>query len=328
MKITIPPFRHSLVTLLALTSGASAGTFSLLAPNFFGPGDELFTPGAAAVGVGTGAEVDALSFGHFGVNSLQMISTLEFSVDAGATSASPGSPIDLEVVTGDSASADIYRSPFSTTPGGSHVGAWDGNGLGPGPNGPSGAPVLGIFDAPLGDDVDGWDSRIVGAVPPPIYFSLAAASGGASSGDILFSPTISGYSGVGALGIYASLAELGLVTEDNVDALVVLDNDGAPGDFTPGVDSILFSLAPGSPTLGAFGLSAADILVNSGSAGALGVSPVGGPGTPGFVAPASSMGLAFTDNLNALDIGLPIPEPGSTGLIVLGMLGFLNRRKR
>ena len=327
MKTSIPSFKFPLIPLLALAGGAHAGTFSLLAPNFFGPGDELFTPGPAAIGVGTGAEVDALSFGHFGVNSLQMISTLEFSVDA-ASAATPGSPIDLEVVTGDSASADIYRSPFSTAPGGSHVGAWDGNGLGPGPNGPGGSPALGIFDAPLGDDVDGWDSRIVGAVPPPIYFSLAAAGGGATSGDILYSPTVSGYSGIGALGIYASLADLGLVTEDNVDALVVLDNDGAPGDFTPGIDSILFSLAPGSPTLAAFGLSAADILVNTGSAGALGVPVVGGPGSPGFVAPASSMGLAFTDNLNALDIGMPIPEPGTSGLLVLGILSLLKRRQR
>ena len=344
MKTSNPPFtntRHTLkllaepsrkrvrtttLTLLSLaiaSGGLRAGTFSLLAPNFFGPGDEIFYPGPAAVGVGTGGEVDGLSFGHFGVNSLAMIGGVEFSVDAGSMGAAPGLPIGLEVGAFDSASADIYGSPLT----GGHIGAWDGNGAGPGPNGLGGSPGLGLMDLPLGDDIDGWDSRIFGPVPPPVYFSLAGASGGASSGDILFAPTVGGYSGVGAAGIYATLGALGLVTEDNVDALVVLDNDGAPGDFTPGVDSILFSLAPGSPTLAAFGLSAADIFVDTGSIGPLGVPAVGGPGTPGFIASAGSMGLAFTDNLNALDIIL-VPEPGTSGLFAIGLLALVNRRRR
>jgi len=336
MKTNNPPFTKSgsisihssktALTILSLsiaTGGLHGGTFSLLSPNFFGPGDEIFSPGPSAFVVGTGSEVDGLSFGHFGVNSFNMIGGLEFSVDAGSAGAVPGLPIGLEVAAGDSASADVFRS----TLGGGHVGAWDGNGSGPGPNGPGGSPPLGIVDFTLGDDVDGWDSRIFGAVPPPVYFSLATASGGASSGDILFSPTTIGYSGVGSSGIYATLGALGLVTEDNVDALVVLENDGMPGEFSPGIDAILFSLAPGSPSLGALGISPSDILVNPASSGLFGAPSVGGPGTPGFIAPASAMGLAPTDNLNALDI-IPVPEPGSSLLLALGILSMANRRKR
>ena len=168
-------------------------------------------------------------------------------------------------------------------------------------------------------------------MPPPVYFTLDAATAfaaGVTPGDIMFSPVFPGYAGVGAPGVIAPFGALGLVPGDDVDALVVLDNDGAPGVFTPGIDAIMFSLAPGSPSLGAFGISPADILVDPGGAGLFGVPAVGGPGSPGFVAPAGAFGLLPTDNLNALDITQVIPEPSAASLFGLSLVGLLLRRRR
>ena len=244
----------------------------------------------------------------------------------------PGSPIALEVGSGESASADVYGSP--NPPGGFHFGVWDGDGIGPGPNGPGGSHPLGIMDGIAGppDDVDGWDARLPGVIPPPVFFTLDGATSGFAGvgpGDVMFAGG-PGYAGAGPPSIIAPAFALGLVGGDDVDALVVLDNDGAPGLFTPGVDVIMFSLAPGSPTLGAFGLTAADILVDAGAAGPLGVPTVGGAGTPGFVAPGVALGLLPGDNLNALDIVQVqgIPEPGSTTLLGLSLVGLLLRRRR
>ena len=307
--------------------GANAGTFSIFASPT-GPGDEVFAPGPVPAGVGgTPLEVNGLSYGHVGVTTLGAFGGYQFSVAPGFAGA-PGSLIAAEVGSGESAAADIYGA--TNPPGGFHFGVWDGDGAGPGPNGLGGSPPLGIADFVAGDDVDGWDARLPGVVPPPVYFTLdAGTSGGlgAAPGDIFFSPTIAGYAGAGAL--FAPFGALGLIGPgDDVNALVVLENDGLPGVFTPGVDVIMYSLAPGSPSLGAFGLSAADILVDPAAAGFLGVPVVGGPGTPGFVAPAGALGLAPGDNLNALDIFQVIPEPGTFSLLGMSLAGLLLRRRR
>ena len=332
MKIPSSPKTNSLLALLTcagLGSG-SAGTFSILAggPTPL-PGDELMFPGPFPLGIGgTPFEVNGISYGHFGVGSLALVGGFEFSVDAASVSAFPGSPIGLELATGETASADIYGAPFP--PVGAHFGIWDADGAGPGPNGLGGAAPLGLGDFPPGDDVDGWDTRIPGLIPP-IYFSLdfaSAAAAGVAPGDILLAPPVPGYAAVGPGGIYAGMPAMGLVPGDDIDALVVLENDGVPGVFTPGVDFIMFSLAPGSPTLGGFGISAADILVDAGGAGPLGVPTVGGVGTPGMLVPAGGLDLAFADNLNALDIRVTIPEPGTFSLLGLSLGGLLLRRRR
>ena len=120
---------------------------------------------------------------------------------------------------------------------------------------PPGAGV--IEPGPGGDNVDAVDiSAPLGAIDfigpdgvpdVNVYFSLdgptAGPAAGAGPGDIL---TAIG----GGFGLYAPAAALGLVAGDDVDALYVTDFVAPPGAFALG-DTLLFSLAPGSPsTLG------------------------------------------------------------------------------
>ncbi|MBI1886214.1 MAG: thrombospondin type 3 repeat-containing protein [Chloroflexi bacterium] len=81
---------------------------------------------------------------------------------------------------------------------------------------------------------------------------------------------------------------------DDLDALCWWD-DGDLVPELPGLgDWYLFSLAPGSPSLAALGLSPADILYPT-----LGLGGVGGV-APLVGAPAAALGLLPTDNLDAL----------------------------
>ncbi|MCE9552372.1 MAG: matrixin family metalloprotease [Planctomycetes bacterium] len=134
---------------------------------------------------------------------------------------------------------------------------------------------------------------------------------------------------------------------DDIDALIVSDQtlnqfppivEATPnGALNPGIDTALFSLAPGSPTLSIFspGLgrtySAADVFLTS----------FGGS----FVvyASAESLGLLPTDNIDALDIRIgvlppalgsfaeaeAVPEPSTFVLAILGLLplGFVAWRR-
>jgi hypothetical protein len=125
-----------------------------------------------------------------------------------------------------------------------------------------------------------------------LLFSLAAGSpslptlpGSSNSGaDIFmdFEPNAPG----GEM-IYTGPFPLGLTLEDDIDALIVFEN----GDrqFTPGVDQVIFSLAPGSPTLFAAGLSPGDLLSSEGLGGFV------------LYCPAAQLGLTFDDNLDMLD---------------------------
>jgi hypothetical protein len=145
----------------------------------------------------------------------------------------------------------------------------------------------GVAAPPPIDDLDALHLDMAAVVPT--FFSLAlghpyiGASGLFGCGGDLFVPIPAGPPGP-ALPFFA----LGLgFCADDVDALEL---DLVTGDF-------YFSLAPGSPSLApagplgcpAVGCSPADIFVAPGAAGF------------GFVAaPAAALGLAFTDNLNAL----------------------------
>ncbi len=117
-----------------------------------------------------------------------------------------------------------------------------------------------------------------------VYFSLDLASpslGAASPADIFWAPAGFGFAG------WATAAQLGLLAADDVDALVVWDR-GQVGFAEPGIDLVLFSLAPGSPSLGA--ASAATIFVSD-LTGAFCV----------FV-PANALGLRFVDNVDGIDV--------------------------
>lgn len=191
------------------------------------------------------------------------------------------------------------------------------------PGAPS--PPLGLLEPPFGidDNVDGLDMRlgpvVLPALGPSIFWSVDMATAGAvppyvglgaTAADIFWSPPIAGYSIAPV--IYAPAAMIGLLLGDDIDALVYFE-DGLGGP-SPG-DIILFSLAPGSPTLAALGgASPADILVTSPFMPA-----------PGLFLLSGALGLTPVDNLDALDV---IPEPDCVIFATLAGLGFVLRRRR
>ena len=91
----------------------------------------------------------------------------------------------------------------------------------------------------------------------------------------------------GGLVLYAAPSELGLIHDDDIDAMIVVETDFANG-FTPGVDQIIFSLAPGSPSLVGT-LGPGDLFTSSGN------------GIFGVYCFADQLGLYSSDNLNMLD---------------------------
>ncbi len=118
----------------------------------------------------------------------------------------------------------------------------------------------------------------------PVYFSLDAASPAlfASGADVYFSPA-----GGGPFFIFSFPAQMGLLMGDEIDSLVMWDR-GVIGAPNPGVDLALFSLAPGSPSLG--GASPAAIFVT-------GFNFAFCPFTP-----ANQLGLLAADNVDGLDV--------------------------
>lgn len=145
---------------------------------------------------------------------------------------------------------------------------------------------------PIGGNQDNLDALELDDLDPSldkfhdvgVYFSLDAASpslGGASPAAIFFTPV------GGVPGIWATVAQLGLIPADDIDALVVWDR-GVIGAPDPGVDLVLFSLVPGSPSLG--GASPAAIFV----------SDLTGVFCP-YVA-ANTLGMRVADNIDGLDV--------------------------
>lgn len=94
---------------------------------------------------------------------------------------------------------------------------------------------------------------------------------------------------------WAPAGALGLVPGDDIDA--VITQDIAPAVvYVPGIDSVVFSLAPGSPTLAAIGAVPSDLLM---------AMPFG---LPAIFIPGTAFGLGPMDNLDAIDV-----FPGQTG---------------
>ncbi|MBL1216707.1 MAG: hypothetical protein D8M59_04350 [Planctomycetes bacterium] len=97
--------------------------------------------------------------------------------------------------------------------------------------------------------------------------------------------------------IYTAYSELGLDVDDDIDALVVgdtLDEFDETGTWEQD-DWVLFSLAPGSPSLAAIGASPGDVFLRVyGDADSLGL---------GYrIASTDDLGLVDTDNVDALDV--------------------------
>ena len=99
--------------------------------------------------------------------------------------------------------------------------------------------------------------------------------------------------------------------DPNEDALF-LGIDEFPCAGLPQTDLALFCLGPDSPSLGALGLSAADVFITDFD------------GTFTLYASAESLGLYFEDNIDGLD---SIPEPGALALLALGLLALIRRRR-
>jgi hypothetical protein len=125
----------------------------------------------------------------------------------------------------------------------------------------------------------------------PIYFSLDRASPslntlppGAGSGATVYVDLNPGAPG-GELR-YAAPAQLNLVQHDDISAMLIFDN----GDhvFQPGIDQVVFTLRPESPSLGVLGVGSADLLTTSG----LGIT---------VYATAQELGLRPTDHVDMVD---------------------------
>lgn len=134
------------------------------------------------------------------------------------------------------------------------------------------------------DDDDDLDALAWPGTQP--YFTLAPGSPtlailGAASSDILTTPV----PGQGPV-VSMSHVELGLSADDVIDALCL----GSPGS-----GEVIFSLAPGSPSLLATGYSPGDLLL---------------PG-PALLGSAASLGLAGDDDLDAVKCALDCNANGT-----------------
>lgn len=227
----------------------------------------LVTPGAA-FGLIAGDVINSFSWGKDAVVAGALI---RFSVDAG-TIGVPGGPPDVfsEAATGD-AKADIFSGGTLAFPA-LNSRLVDGNGL------PAAAPpALGLAEP--ADELSALatcdPTAMLGSATA--YFTLAPGSPslgllGATAADILKYPP------GGPLAIHFPAAALVLMPGDVIDALAY--GGGPPA-------TVLYSLAPGSPTLIALGFKPSDILTTT--------------FLPAIAVPHAALGLLATDNIDALD---------------------------
>lgn len=228
----------------------------------------------------TGAidDIAALSYGNdFAPNGLP---NAHFSVNSGSQGVSASAVRAETGCAPAQAQADVFAAQLD----GTNNQDLDGDGTACAGN--SGF-TLGLSEAATGDNLDALerdpctvvDLNCDGMPEEPIYLTLAAASpslatAGAGTADILSADPDYG------LLIWASAADLGLGSGDNIDALCL--NENGNGLFDSG-DQLLFSLAAGSPTLTTLSAGAADLL----RAG------------PQVVTPAVALGLTASDDLDA-----------------------------
>jgi hypothetical protein len=229
----------------------------------------------------TGAvdDIVALSYGNdFAPDGLP---NAQFSVSSSSQGVN-GTAVHAEVdCTPAQAQADVFATQLNR----SNDQDLDGDGAACG-----GSPGfgLGLNEGADGDNLDALerdpcsaiDLNCDGMPEEPIYLTLASASPslttiGAGTADILNADPDNG------LLIWASAEDLGLSSDDSIDAVCL--NENGNGLFDSG-DQLLFSLTVDSPTLTRISASAADLL---------------SPG-PQIVTSAAVLGLAASDDLDAL----------------------------
>jgi len=153
------------------------------------------------------------------------------------------------------------------------------------------------------DNVDAtalFYDRTSGQAPANVYFSLSSTSSSLASlsgatppsgANLFYNPAPAA---AGLTTMFAGYGDLGLVQADDVDAMTVIDRD-ADGVFG-GSDVVLFSLAPGSPSL--------TTIVGASAVGAAAdVFRVDAGGPSLVFAAAAQLGLGnAADNVDALDL--------------------------
>ncbi len=297
---------------LVLTSATtSAISFSIDATSPTpAPPDDILMPGPALILPGlSGFDVNGISYGH-AHTSFPLVAGFGFSVDR-VSGGIPGSATFVESGGGPTfgeQSADIYSATVAVP--GTNTMAFDGDGLFP-PG--AGGPALGLIEVVGGPPTDNLDALDLRGPPPigVIFWTADAITLPGSSADIFITPAGPGYTA--APPAYVLAGTLGLGAADDIDALVVFDDgDGIYG----AADTILLSLAPGSPSLPGLAAGPGDILVAS-----------GGGAITGTYAPAGALGLTPGDNLNALDVHF-IPEPSSLLLLGIGISILMMSHRR
>lgn len=271
---------------------------------------------AASLGLMLGDELDAVSGG---ADAVQDSNILFFSVDRLSAGAVPGvmPPWDVlnQALLGQQAgdlfvttdAAGVWKTPV---PGGLNYLRDNQHSLGLTPQAlpnVQAQPPIDRMDAVAFEE---FDLTQDGIHDLNVYFSLDPLSpslGALSAADILLAPPGMPF------GPFAGAGTMGLLPDDDLDALVLLDL-GAVGQLDPGVDWALFSLAPNSPTLAAMGFSPADIFMTRFQNASV------------VRYPAADLGLLFDDNVDALEV--QIPEPACLVLLVTGAAALARRRKR
>ncbi|MBN1147336.1 MAG: hypothetical protein JXA78_08770 [Anaerolineales bacterium] len=210
------------------------------------------------------------------------IPSLQFSVAPGSQGAAGSAVSDEAGCASPEPHGDVFESPLDK----SNLQDLDGDGAACASNH---GYALHIEEGSPSDNLDALerdpcqyvDLNCNGSPEQPILFTLAPSSPslsyfGFSAADILIS-------GIGyAPMVWASSASLGLSNADQIDALCIRENGN--GVYDSG-DQVLYSLAPGSPSLAALSLSAAHLL-----------RP--GPFKIGFSPQA--IGLTLNDDVDAL----------------------------
>jgi hypothetical protein len=230
---------------------------------------------------GTNDDVKGLSYGYdFSTGGLP---PFQFSVGKGSRGL-PGTAVRVEV---DCNPAEPEADVFETQLDGSNEQDLDGDGVACGTNSGFG---LNLAEGSNGDNLDEVDRdpclfvdpNCDGVLDEPIFVTLAPGSPTlaaitATPADIIMT------SGDVEPHVWANgVTDLGLQNGDVIDALCVKDSgNGAYGSG----DFVLFSLAPGSPTLSTWSASAADVLAPKNA----------------FRYLASTLGLQATDDIDGLN---------------------------
>jgi hypothetical protein len=254
---------------------------------------------AAALGLVPGDVISSISYGLMAPILPGPGLQVNFSVDAAATGAPfapPPANVSCEFVGGQSAADVFLAQPLGPPLLFPNVLSLDGNGLADSPCGPPPLPGLGLVE-PGPDNLVSLEMCSAatvfagGVLTAPVYFTLAPGSPGliaigATSNDILavfppgFAPPIVAVPGL-AVGLGPVLPGCGAPLCDEIDAM----------DLTTGL-SPTFSLAPGSPSLSACGLSPGDLMVAGAGAGC------------GLAISAGALGLLPGDNVDAVAINV------------------------